>query len=1012
MRWRGGRSRDGSGPRFVRAARTAAAAAVLLTLLGPLPPAPAQPHETPALAPSPSPPNVLILLADDQARSTFDRALMPSVHARLVDRGVLFRRAYVNTPQCCPSRSELLTGLYQHHTGVAGNATPLDRPTIVELLHDRGYRTMLAGKYLNSAPCDPRPEFDRWVCSSVGGSGYSLKDPTMNVDGEWRSFAGPTGSVLAGLTARFIEETSPDRPFFALFAPTSPHLPANDPRHAALEVPLPRSPAFDEDTDRPDKPAYLRRGPLTPNEVAGVDARWHVMSRAVRGLDDDVRTILSALGDRADETLVVYLSDNGYLYGQHRRWEKDVPYEESVRVPLALRWPAVLPPARAFATDALVGNVDIAPTIADALGLEWNADGRSLLPLLRRAPGWERDAFLLESCQPTPTFCPGGQPGLFGMVTVPAYTGVVTARWKYVEYVTGERELYDLGADPAELSNLADAPARQPTRRALAATLRRLRGPPTLDTTIVAGPLGPARSRTFRFAFFSQPLDAGYRCRLTRDGVPGEWRDCSQGSALVGPLGDGEYVFEAAGEIPGSTDPTPAARAFSITTTGPPVRLDAFPLRQTRDRMVEFSFSSDTPVEGFECSLRPHGEPSVWAACASPVSAGPLDDGLWSFRVRARAGPGATAPPAEWLFAVDNAGPEARFSIRPSSPTSLTWAYFQFDLDEPAHGPVTCALDDRAPAPCSSGSFGRAGLGEGGHALVVRAVDRVGNAGVTRAEWTVDLTPPTVAITAGPRPAWPLPAASFTLASSEAGGFHCRLDGGPRYACGNPVVLSGLAEGRHELTAWAWDRATNLSEPATWSWTQDTIAPAFLRAGTGRRAFSPNGDGRADGVTLRARTNEPAKWFFVLENSRGGIVTGRYVSTPAAVFRFAWDGRDGFGHAVPDGPYRWTLSVNDEAGNGTRASGTVLRDTRAPATILGVHPPRRTPARTATFGFRSGGPRVTFACSFDAGGWGPCRPPVRLVDLAPGAHVFRVRATDPARNRGPAAVWNWTVVSR
>ena len=77
---------------------------------------------------------------------------------------MLFKRAYVNTSLCCPSRAQIITGLYEHHTGVDTNAVPLERPTIVEALHDIGYRTMLAGKYLNSWACTPRPEFDRWAC--------------------------------------------------------------------------------------------------------------------------------------------------------------------------------------------------------------------------------------------------------------------------------------------------------------------------------------------------------------------------------------------------------------------------------------------------------------------------------------------------------------------------------------------------------------------------------------------------------------------------------------------------------------------------------------------------------------------------------------------------------------------------------------------------------------------------------------------------------------------------------
>src|SRR5262249_33927563 len=158
---------------------------------------------------------------------------------------------------------------------------------------------------------------------------------------------------------------------------------------------------------------------------------------------------------RADDTLIVYLSDNGYLYGEHRRWEKQVPYEESVRVPMVVRYPPLAPASSPFVSQALVENVDIAPTIAALAGFAWHADGRSILPLLSGAQTSIRQSLLLEDCQPTPGFCPGGGPGLGSLVSVPAFWAVVTSNAMYAVYRSGEKELYDLPADPFELHNLA-----------------------------------------------------------------------------------------------------------------------------------------------------------------------------------------------------------------------------------------------------------------------------------------------------------------------------------------------------------------------------------------------------------------------------------------------------------------------------------------------------------------------------------------------------------------------------
>lgn len=422
----------------------------------------------PAARAAPTRPNVLIVLADDQAWSTFSRALMPQTFDRLVDRGTLYRRAYVNTPLCCPSRAEILTGLEERHTNVIYNTSILRRPTIVDALHDAGYRTMLAGKYLNSWPCTPRPEFDRWVCAGSGWSPYRLTNPTLNVDGTWRRFYGYQPDVLAAETAKFISSTPAGRPFFALYAPTTPHLPADDHRYDSMRIPRFRPPSYG--SVEAGKPAYMRHPPLSLDQQWAIDGIYTTMARAVRSLDDAVGYLLSSLGPRAANTLVVYLSDNGYLYGEHARWEKGVPYEESVKVPMIIRYPPSGTGARV--SHALVENVDIAPTIARLAGIPWTTDGRSLLPTLDGTTT-TRSTLLVESCLGSLRWCPGT--GSFeGQQNPPGYTGVVTVRYAYIRYGTGERELYDLWADPFERTNLTWKPEYRELRRNLAARLRAL----------------------------------------------------------------------------------------------------------------------------------------------------------------------------------------------------------------------------------------------------------------------------------------------------------------------------------------------------------------------------------------------------------------------------------------------------------------------------------------------------------------------------------------------------------
>src|SRR4051794_5113885 len=136
--------------------------------------APAHARRVTAVTAPSSRPNILVLMSDDQAQSTFSRALMPTVFRDIVDQGVNFSRGYVETPLCCPSRAQTLTGLSASHTGVTDNYTvPLLRPTIVHALKDVGYRTLLAGKYLNTMSCDPQAQFDDWWCYSRTSTGYS-----------------------------------------------------------------------------------------------------------------------------------------------------------------------------------------------------------------------------------------------------------------------------------------------------------------------------------------------------------------------------------------------------------------------------------------------------------------------------------------------------------------------------------------------------------------------------------------------------------------------------------------------------------------------------------------------------------------------------------------------------------------------------------------------------------------------------------------------------------------------
>lgn len=489
---------------------------------------------------------------------------MPHVFADLVDQGVDFTRAYVNVSQCCPSRSTILTGLYSHDTGVDSNTDPLDterpvRPTFVRALHDAGYVTMLDGKYLNSEGCRPQPGWDQWVC----GTTQDELDPGLDVDGHFHRYRGPTSQILANFAVQFLgQHRDPRNPFFLYFAPRDPHMPANDPRGASIHVPFYDPPSYDQQPDPLSKPAWTRIPPLTPRELGGIQSRFQKMSSNIPPLDQDMGRILQALGNRARDTIVFFMSDNGFLYGEHRMSAKNQGYEESVRVPFVIRYPALLPPSQHFTSSALVGNMDLAATITDLAGIPWGADGISLVPLLAGQHQSVRSSLLLEWCEADPHPCPSTGPGV-----PPSFWGVETQGDVLLEYATGERELYDLRADPFETSNLAADPGHRDLVRQLDGELRRLRGPPSVpETTIAVGPRGAVAGAPLTFEFFSQARTTTFQCRLEGPGRPGTWGACPSGAITYQVLGRGTYTFEVrARDARGQLDPTPANRTFTVT---------------------------------------------------------------------------------------------------------------------------------------------------------------------------------------------------------------------------------------------------------------------------------------------------------------------------------------------------------------------------------------------------------------------------------------------------------------
>ena len=411
-------------------------------------------------------PNIVLILTDDQRFDTL--WAMPTVESELVGHGVDFVNGFVSNPLCCPSRSTILTGEYSHTTGVYSNRSHQryggfahfrDGSTVATWLHGAGYRTALMGKYLNgySGTYVP-PGWDRWFATYHGGGYYNY---TVNSDGSLSTYgsdpADYSTTVLTKQATAFIRSTDPAQPLFLYFAPHGPHNPATPApgdENAFSDLAAWRPPSYD--VVEPTKPEYIRhRNTFSSSLTRSIDEFRLDQYRTLLSLDRAVASILGALDDtgRLGDTMIVFMSDNGMLWGEHGWHKKVVPYEESIRVPFVVRYDPLTTSPKV--DDHLVVNVDLAPTFAALAGVSApNVEGMSLLPLLSSASADWRSSFLIEHMRKNT----GG---------VPTYCGVQTERFEYVDYVTGEEELYDLSRDPNELVNRVDDPRYLDVRRRL-----------------------------------------------------------------------------------------------------------------------------------------------------------------------------------------------------------------------------------------------------------------------------------------------------------------------------------------------------------------------------------------------------------------------------------------------------------------------------------------------------------------------------------------------------------------
>lgn len=440
------------------------------------------------------PPNMVVIVVDDLRWDDFGAAGHPFVETPNIDRiareGARFLNAFAVHPICSPSRANILTGEYGHTNGVVDNTDHSDIShafeTFPRALDRVGYETAFIGKWHMGNDDSRRPGFDRWV--AMRGQGEAL-DPVLNVDGERQQFTGYVTDILTDQAVSFIENAQ--APFMLFFAEKALHpnvyqaddgtaidlpgqrsgfipAPRHEGRYANATVPR-RPNAFVP----PDgKPALQRTidtlpplGPATGTDDATVRGRLEMLL----AVDEGLGRILETLTNRGilDHTVVIVTSDHGYFYGEHGlSAERRLAYEETIRIPLLVRYPSLVPAGSTPEPFAL--TLDLAPTLMELGGAEPAAPlhGRSLLPVLTGQVTQWRRPFLIEYFSDT-VF-----PRIFRM----GYQAVRTDRFKYIHYtdLQDADELYDLETDPYELDNLIDDPEHAGALEDLKAELARL----------------------------------------------------------------------------------------------------------------------------------------------------------------------------------------------------------------------------------------------------------------------------------------------------------------------------------------------------------------------------------------------------------------------------------------------------------------------------------------------------------------------------------------------------------
>ena len=427
-------------------------------------------------------PNVVFILTDDQRWDCLSVAGHPFLKTphmdRIANEGARFRNAFVTTSICSPSRASFLSGLYAHAHGVMNNFTdyPASLASFPRALQAAGYETGYIGKWHMGEDDDSqRPGFDHWISHRGQGKYW---DTTFNINGRRQEVKGYYSHVVTNFATEWLKQPR-QKPFLLCLGHKAPHgvwIP--EPKYERVYDDLAvRKPVTADDTG-PDKPSFIRERIGTWHGINGnlyglndFDKFIKYYHATILSVDDSVGEIYETLRrmGELDNTLIVFAGDNGFLLGEHASIDKRTMWEESIRIPLLVRYPELIREPRVV--DEMVLNQDVAPSVVDiceAAPLP-GIHGRSFRGLVQGdAAGWRTSWYYEYNYEKEFPYTPNVR-------------GVRTDDWKYIHYPNGDdqpdkylAELYHVSEDPLEQKNLINDPAAAGKLEELKTELQRL----------------------------------------------------------------------------------------------------------------------------------------------------------------------------------------------------------------------------------------------------------------------------------------------------------------------------------------------------------------------------------------------------------------------------------------------------------------------------------------------------------------------------------------------------------